>query len=389
MPHILYRYLLLEILHPFGVSLLAFTTIVFSGRLMQITQMIVARGVGLTEILQSCLYLLPFLLVFTLPMAATVGIMLGLMRLTVDHEIIAMKSAGLSYRQLLAPIAAFSLAIGLFTLFLTAYASPWGQRATRELLTDVIKKRADLGIKEQVFNNDFQGMTLFVNQVGGKDGRLEGVFIYDSRDRENPHALYAEKGQVKFDREQEALMLNLEDGWVIRWGRDLDRRETLQFKTYQLPLELLALNLKGLKSEVEMFVPDLLRAIRAQTPGSERYNRLVVELHQRFAMPVGALLLCLLAVPLGLSPVQHGRTWGLVMGLLVFLIYYIVFTVSWRLAVKARLDPALAPWLADVLFVFLGAYLWRRTVRELPLLPAIFSPRRWPVWRNLRPGSQT
>jgi lipopolysaccharide export system permease protein len=389
MPRILYRYLLLEILHPFAVSLLAFTAIVFSGRLMQITQMIVARGVGLAEILQSCLYLLPFLLVFTLPMAATVGVMLALMRLTVDQEIIAMKSAGLSYRQLVAPLAAFALATGLVTLFLTAYASPWGQRATRQLLTEVVKKRADLGIKEQVFNTDFQRMTLFVNQVAPKDGRLMGIFIYDSREAENPLAVFAQRGQVKFDQDNEALMLHLEDGYVIRWGRELDRRETLQFKTYQLPLELLAINLKGLKSEVEMYVPDLLQAIREQKPGSERYNRLVVELHQRFAMPVGALLLCLLAVPLGLSPVQHGRTWGLVMGLLTFLIYYIVFTVSWRLAVKARLDPALAPWLANVLFVFLAAYLWRRTARELPLLPRILSPRRWLAAVKSRSPSRT
>ncbi|MBM4293545.1 MAG: LPS export ABC transporter permease LptF [Deltaproteobacteria bacterium] len=377
MPRIIHRYLLREILHPFGVSLLAFTAIVFSGRLMQITQMIVARGVGLGEILQSCLYLLPFLLVFTLPMAATVGIMLALMRLSVDHEIIALKSAGLSYRQLMLPILAFALATGLLTLFLTTYASPWGQRATRVLLTEMVKRRADLGIKEQVFNNDFQGMTLFVNQVSDKDGRLSGIFLYDARDRQNPHALYAERGQVRFDPVQEALNLNLEEGWIIRWARDPDRRETLQFKTYQIPLELLALNLKGLKSEVEMYIPDLWRAISEQRPGSERYNRLVVELHQRFALPLGALLLCLLAMPLGLSPIQHGRTWGLIMGLLVFLLYYIAFTVSWRLAVKAHLNPALAPWLADLIFVVIAAYLWRRTVKELPLLPAVLSARYW------------
>ena len=41
MPFIIYRYLFLEILPPFGVSLLAFTSIVFLGRLMKITQMIV------------------------------------------------------------------------------------------------------------------------------------------------------------------------------------------------------------------------------------------------------------------------------------------------------------------------------------------------------------
>ena len=92
MPFIIYRYLILEILPPFWVSLLAFTAIVFLGRLMKITQMIVVKGVGLWEVLQTCLFLLPYLLVFTLPMAATVGILLSLTRLTVDHEVTALKT---------------------------------------------------------------------------------------------------------------------------------------------------------------------------------------------------------------------------------------------------------------------------------------------------------
>ena len=95
MPLILYRYLILEILPPFWVSLLAFTSIVFLGRMMKITQMIVVKGVGLIEVLQTCAFLLPYLLVFTLPMAATVGILLAMTRLTVDQEMIALKTAGI------------------------------------------------------------------------------------------------------------------------------------------------------------------------------------------------------------------------------------------------------------------------------------------------------
>src|SRR4030043_2084427 len=94
MPQILYRYLVLEILPPFGVSLLGFTSIVFLGRMMKITQMIVVKGVGLIDVLKTCVFLLPYLLVFTLPMAATVGILLAMTRLTGGPEVIAMKSGG-------------------------------------------------------------------------------------------------------------------------------------------------------------------------------------------------------------------------------------------------------------------------------------------------------
>lgn len=385
MPQILSRYLLLEILYPFTVGLLGFTSIVFSGRMMRLTEMIVVKGVGLTEIAQACLYLLPYLLVFTLPMAATVGIILALIRLSVDHEVIAMKVSGLSFGQLLRPVLLFSLAISLATLLLTVYAAPWARRQTQQLLSEVVKRRADLGIQEQTFNNDFPGLMIYVHRVTGPGGELEGIFVYDKRDPENPHTVYARHGNLQYHQAQESLVLNLTEGLVIRWSKDVNRQQTVEFRSYQLPLRLFDLQMKEARSEKEMTLTELSQAIAEEPPGSPRYHRLQVELNQRFAMPLGAFLLCLLAMPLGMSPQQHGRVWGLIIGLTVFLLYYIIFTASWRLAVNGRLNPVLAPWLPDFLFAGLAGYFWHRTVRELPLVPFSRLRPRWPaLWK--RPG---
>jgi lipopolysaccharide export system permease protein len=375
MPQIIYRYLLTEILPPFWVSLLAFTSIVFLGRMMKVTQMIVVKGVGLVEVLQTCAYLLPYLLVFTLPMAATVGVLLAMTRLSVDQEMTALKTSGLSYSQLLPPVLAFGVATALLTLGLTVFGSPWGQQATRELLKDVVKKRADLGIKEQMFNTDFPGLMLFVNQVANKDGSLEGIFVYDSRDLENPHTVYAKSGRVTYDSQQEIMQLELFDGRIVRWGKEPNRWQTVEFQSYQLPLRLFGADLKGARSETEMSLGELWSALSRHPRSSDAYNRAVVELNQRFAMPLGALLLCLMAMPLGLSSGHHSRTWGIILGLVVFLVYYVVFTASWRLAVGAWINPSLAPWLSNFLFTWVALYLWYRTVRELPLMPG-----KWTAW---------
>ncbi|MBW1991277.1 MAG: LPS export ABC transporter permease LptF [Deltaproteobacteria bacterium] len=369
MPRLLSRYLLAEILHPFAAGLLGFTLIVFSGRVMRLTELIVVKGVGLGDIFKACLYLLPYLLVFTLPMAATVGIILALIRLSVDYEILAMKAAGLSFGQFLRPILVFSLTVGFVTLLLTVYGAPWGRRQTRQLLTEVVKRRADLGIQEQTFNRDFPGLMIYVHEVKGAAGELMGVFVYDKRDRENPHTVYARRGKLHYDPCGEILLLNLTEGLVIRWSRDRSRQQTVEFKSYQLPLRLFAAARQEGKSERGMTLAEIRRALQRTAPGTEPRNRLLVELNQRFAMPLGALLLCLLAVPLGLSPQQHGRVWGLIMGLSIFLLYYVVFTASWRLAVRGEINPAWAPWLPDLLFAGLTAYFWHRTARELPLLP--------------------
>jgi lipopolysaccharide export system permease protein len=217
---------------------------------------------------------------------------------------------------------------------------------------------------------------LFVNDVAGGDGHLAGIFVYDFREMENPVTVFADKGRLSYDTAQETLLMDLADGWVIRWGKEPDRWHTIRFKTYQLPLELFDITLKGSKSEGEMSLPDLLGAVMAEPLGSERFNRLMVELSQRFSMPVGAFLLCLLAIPLGLNPRLQGRTWGLILGIMLFIIYYILFTASWRLALNARLDPALAPWLPNLLFAAAAPYFWWRMLRELPLLPGLGRLRR-------------
>jgi len=373
---IIHRYLIAEVISPFLVSLLAFTTIVFSGRLLIVTRMILVKGIGLGQILASTLYLFPYLLVFTLPMAATVGIILALMRLSVDYEMMALKTAGLSYFRLLAPILGFSLLIALLTFFLSTYGSPWGQKSNRELLTEVVKKRADVGLQEQNFNTDFQNLMLFVNRVDPQ-GDLVGVLVNISQEEENPQTIYAQRGRIHYEPAQESMLLRLSQGWVIRWGSELGHRQTVKFKTYELPLRLFKFAPSGQISEREMTLRELRENIGAAPPGSKRFIRLVVELHQRLALPLGAFLLCLLAIPLGLSPRVHGRSWGLIVGLLVFLIYYVIFTASWRLAFTSHLNPVLAPYLADFLFAGVALYFWWRTLKELPLIPQSWS------WKKL------
>jgi len=386
MPRTLYRYLILEILPPFAVSLLAFTSIIFLGRLMRMTQMIVVKGVGIFEVLKSCFFLLPYLMIFTLPMAATVGVLMATTRLTEDHEIIAMKSAGLSFAQLTPPVLGFGVVMALVTLGLTLYGSPLGQQATRDLLKEVVQRRADLGIKEQVFNAEFPGMMLFVNRVAAT-GQMEGIFIYDSREMETPHTIYAKRGQLSYQPAQETVFLQLYEGRVIRWGKDVGRLQTVEFKNYQVPLEIFAFLKGDGKSEKEMSLKELRAARAKESVGSERYNKASVELHQRFSMPLGTLLLCLIAMPLGLSPRHHGRTWGLILGLIIFLVYYVIFTASWRLAVSARLNPSTAPWLANAVFIWVAFYFWRRMVREFPLLPAVRLPFR-KLFGRKKPGEE-
>ena len=125
-PSILYRYIWRECWIIFSVSLLAITVIVFMGRITRVMQMIITKGVGIADIGRFCLLLMPYLLLFTVPMAGMIAVLVTFLRLSNDNEIMALKTSGLSAVQLLPPVLGFSLLITGAALFFS-YTRPRGE----------------------------------------------------------------------------------------------------------------------------------------------------------------------------------------------------------------------------------------------------------------------
>ena len=64
-------------------------------------------GTGTIALLFLCT--LPPVLIFTIPMAVLVGVLIGLGRLSSDSEIVALHASGISLRRLLVPIGFVAL----------------------------------------------------------------------------------------------------------------------------------------------------------------------------------------------------------------------------------------------------------------------------------------
>jgi len=372
---ILYRYLWRECWGMFAVSLLAITTIVFMGRITRVMQMIITKGVGLADILRFCLLLLPYLLLFTIPMAGMIAVLVTFLRLSNDNEIMALKTSGVGVVQLLPPVLAFGLVITGASLFFSLYATPWGNQEMRQLLTDVTKRRADLGIQEQVFNNDFSGVVLFVNSVPEGGGLMEGVFLADYRDPQVPYVISSDRARLDYDQQSERLVLHLLQGRVLRLGEERTSFHSVEFDSYQIPLELFQFAPRP-KSEEEMFLGELRQALAGAAAGSVERNKLLIEINRRFSLPLGVTVMILTVMPLGISTQIKGRAVGLILGLVIFLLYYLLLTAAWRLGSQGYIPPALAPWLPDLVFLGLAWHFWHRTRRDLAI-----GVWEGPLWR--------
>nr|HPG72463.1 LptF/LptG family permease [Syntrophales bacterium] len=73
---ILNRYIFREILYPFLMTFFVFTFVLIMGRILSLVDLMINKGVSLSEILRLILYLMPALMLFTIPLALIIAILI-------------------------------------------------------------------------------------------------------------------------------------------------------------------------------------------------------------------------------------------------------------------------------------------------------------------------
>ena len=143
-----------------------------------------------------------------------------------------------------------------------------------------------------------------------------------------------------------------------------------------------------MKDKEEMSFNELRRFLKQYTKRDGRYYSALIELHEKFAVPLASFCLGLLAVPLGMQPMAAGRSFGLLLGLVFFIIYYLMLTIGWSFGESGVYPPAVGMWAPNVLMGSLGIYLLIRTANERPI--RIDSCMIWArqVWKRFQNRSE-
>ena len=358
-------YIFRELLVPFLVSLCVFTFVLLLARVMELTDLVVNKGVGLDVIGELIVYILPYFFVFTIPMATLLGILLGFLRLSADNEITVMKAAGISLWQMLPPVAVLALAAWLVTQSLALFALPWGNYNFATKFFEIATTKTDLALRERVFINSFPGLIVYVNRLPGQ-GVLEDIFIVDERDPNRHYTIVAKSGQL-FPMENDAITLRLYEGSVHLVSDSLTSAQTLTFETYDLSAKIGSKNpsQRGEKGEKEMYFPELLAALDKHADNPLMYNSLQMELQKMFTFPVGCLVMALIGLPLGIHS-RSGRSWGTAMAMLVFMVYYILLSAAWSFGTIGVYPPVVGMWAPNILFLIIGILFFRRELKETP-----------------------
>jgi len=384
----LHRYILGEILVYFLLCVFLLTFVLLLNRVFQLTELVVTKGVPLAIVGKLLLTIIPVLLLATLPMSVLIACILAFSRLSNDSEFVAMTASGMSLYSQLLPVGAVGFLSAALSTVLMIYGLPWSQRATEALTAELLSGRvAAFEIRQQVFNDSFDGIVIYVHKVTGQNRMMEGILISDSRDPENPQVIFADRGMLVSEPVTRKLVLHLIRGTLHRVGEDHragekpagpaqappssspeeDRYQVARFATYDLNLDLtqsigearaLRVSLRALPIE------DLRSSLAREKPGTVRYNSILVELNKKFSTPFACLILALLGAPLGVQNRRSGRHGGFALSLAVLFLYYILASFAEGLGENGAIPPAAAAWGPNVLLLFVAGWIIRRVVRR-------------------------
>ncbi|MDO8721742.1 MAG: LptF/LptG family permease, partial [Syntrophales bacterium] len=232
------RYILREISFPFFTSLIAITFVLLIGKILQLMDLMVNKGVSIVNIIRLILYLMPYFLLFTIPVSLLISILIGLGRLGSDNEITVLKGAGISLYRLFYPLAMASFAAFLITLSLSLFFVPNSNQATKNLLFAIIRQNASVGIRERIFNDNFKGLLLYANNIPSHGKFMEGVIISDNRTTKEASTIFAEKASLISDPASMIVSIRLERGSIHTVDIKLKNYRKIDFSSYDINLDM-------------------------------------------------------------------------------------------------------------------------------------------------------
>ncbi|HKZ18107.1 MAG TPA: LPS export ABC transporter permease LptF [Geobacteraceae bacterium] len=378
MKKIIHLYIFREITTPFLLGFAVFTFVLLTGKLLKLAEMVITKGMPISDILRLIVYMLPSFCVVTIPMSFLLALLLAFGRLSADSEITALKASRISLYGLLPPATFFAAILFAVSMFMTVYALPWGNSAFKAFLYDVIKARITLSLKEKVFNDNVPGVVLYMDKYDHKRNFISDVLIYDDRKANEPVTIFARTGAIATDPQKREIRLSLKNGSIHENPAVSDYR-LIEFANYDMSINL-SNSSPGVKTdEQDMSFSDLLHNIRNSDTDMAAKKNLQMEFHKRLSLPFACFVFVVIGIPLGMQNQRAGKAAGFSIGIGVILFNYILFSIGKNLGQKGLLHPAVAMWVPNLVLLGVGLYLFKKTAdeRKIPVFQLIPSIAGW------------
>jgi len=373
-------YLLRQVLATLLMTVAVFTFVLLLGNLLrEILLLLVSHRVTPGAVVEAIALLIPFVLVFALPMGMLTATLLVFGRFSADQELTAVRASGVSLIALVTPILLLSLGLTGLSGWFSLHLAPTCRVAYKDLLFRLGTRRPVGLLSENQFIRDFPGFVIYVGQVAADD-TLRNLLIYqmDTNIVRQPDPgtnvpavadapagprlwLWAPEARVSLNATNQHLTLfmpEVEGVYLDSWQPGGGTNQVLE-----LPMRMAGPTREGLKISEMTFAQLLTEYYEWRRRGIDA-TPVAVQMHRQVAFSFACLGFTLVGIPLGVRAHRRETSAGIGMALVLVLLYYsfIILAQAWE--TYPQRYPHLVIWVPDFLFQGVGAFLlWRANRR--------------------------
>jgi len=362
---ILRNYFLKEFIGPLFLALGVLTFVIILGNLVKIADLVINKGVDIFNVSKLLLFMIPYLLTYTLPIAALTAVLLSLGRLSSDNEIVAIRASGINMFSLILPLLVVGLILSLVLVIFNDRVIPYAHFATRKTVMDIGVKNPTAALEPGIFINSFEKYILFIYRID--QNKLTNVRIYEPQGEDKPaRTIVAKRGEFIAVPEKNMLKLKLMEGTSDESDPENPSNfYKLNFKTYFMSLNLSQTQDKDKveKKPKDMTIQELRNEIKKIKKEGIDPAPLVTEINEKISLAFSCFVLMLFGIPLAIITRRREKSINFGMAFLIVGVYYLMLLGSEALSIQGNLNPKIAMWIPNIILGAIGAILTYRLCR--------------------------
>lgn len=281
-----------------------------------------------------------------------------------ESEMVVWFASGLSLKDWIGPVLRCAIPVALIIAVLTMAASPWAYRQIAEY-RQRYEQRSDLSkITAGQFIETERGDRVFFTEEPTREGDEMGHVIARVIDEDWLSVITATSARIQ-DEPNGDRFLVLTDGhrYDVKPGQ-ADLR-LFDFESYGLRLE--SNNDEGTIEAARLAAEQQSKARPTMQLLGDNTDSSWSQIMWRLALPLAALNLALLAIPLGANNPRLGRSGDVLIAGMVGMLYMNLINLSRGWIGNGDLSFGVGVWLVHAIFAALMAYLmWRRLRIKAP-----------------------